>query len=111
MGGSVGPKAGPTFVVVGDAAASVSPLTGDGLDAAFMTAQLAAETLHGALVAGDPALLQQYPQRVDARLGRSFTVGRSVASLVGHPAWMRRVTRAAMRCRPVLRWALGSAAP
>lgn len=108
MGGSVGPISGPTFLVVGDAAAAVNPVSGDGLDAAFTTGHLAAETLHEALVADDPAVLQQYARSVEAVLGRSFRVGRTAASLLGHPGWMRQISRTAMRSRRVLRHALRS---
>src|SRR5204862_4037692 len=32
MGGSVGPKAGPTWLVAGDAAGTVNPFNGEGID-------------------------------------------------------------------------------
>ena len=41
MGGSVGPKAGPTYLVVGDAAGSVNPFNGEGIDYAYETARMA----------------------------------------------------------------------
>ena len=37
MGGSVGPKSGPTYLVVGDAAGSVNPFNGEGIDYAYET--------------------------------------------------------------------------
>ena len=37
MGGSVGPKAGPTYLVVGDAAGTVNPFNGEGIDYAYET--------------------------------------------------------------------------
>ena len=49
MGGSVGPKAGPTYLVVGDAAGSVNPFNGEGIDYAYETGRMAAEVLHEAL--------------------------------------------------------------
>jgi geranylgeranyl reductase family protein len=45
MGGSVGPKAGPTYLVVGDAAGSVNPFNGEGIDYAYETARMAATKL------------------------------------------------------------------
>ncbi len=39
----VGPKAGPTYLVVGDAAGSVNPFNGEGIDYAYETARMAAE--------------------------------------------------------------------
>ena len=37
MGGSVGPKMGPTFLVVGDASGAVNPFNGEGVDYALTT--------------------------------------------------------------------------
>ena len=37
MGGSVGPKAGPSYLVIGDAAGSVNPFNGEGIDYAYET--------------------------------------------------------------------------
>ena len=42
MGGSVGPKAGPSYLVIGDAAGSVNPFNGEGIDYAYETAHMAA---------------------------------------------------------------------
>ena len=42
MGGSVGPKAGPSYLVIGDAAGSVNPFNGEGIDYAYETARMAA---------------------------------------------------------------------
>ena len=54
MGGSVGPKAGPTHLVVGDAAGAVNPFNGEGIDYAYETARMAADVIHEALIDGDP---------------------------------------------------------
>ena len=43
MAGSVNPKAGPNFLVVGDAAGSVNPFNGEGIDYAYETGRLAAD--------------------------------------------------------------------
>ena len=53
MGGSVGPKAGPTYLVVGDASGSVNPFNGEGIDYAYETARMAADVVHEALSEGD----------------------------------------------------------
>ena len=57
MGGSVGPKAGPTWLVVGDAAGTVNPFNGEGIDYAYETGRMAAEVLHEALTGDDPLVL------------------------------------------------------
>lgn len=97
MGGSVGPKAGPTFLVIGDAAASVSPLSSDGLDGAYLTGRLAADALHTALADDDPGVLQRYPKMVEDAIGRHFAAGRGIARALGRPRVTRAVTASAMR--------------
>ena len=59
MGGSVGPKQGSTYLVVGDAAGSVNPFNGEGIDYAYETAHMAADTIHEALVDRNPLVLAE----------------------------------------------------
>ena len=66
MGGSVGPKAGPTHLVVGDAAGTVNPFNGEGIDYAYETGRMAAEVLHEAHPRGRPvraAAVREAPRR------------------------------------------------
>ncbi|MGI9052268.1 MAG: NAD(P)/FAD-dependent oxidoreductase, partial [Ilumatobacteraceae bacterium] len=70
MGGSVGPKAGPTYLVIGDAAGSVNPFNGEGIDYAYETARMAADVVHEALVDHDAAALQRYPKLLDDEYGQ-----------------------------------------
>ena len=79
MGGSVGPKAGPSYLVIGDAAGSVNPFNGEGIDYAYETARMAAQVLHEALEAGDPTALQRYPSLLDDEYGEYFKVARLFA--------------------------------
>jgi geranylgeranyl reductase family protein len=106
MGGSVGPKAGPTYLVVGDAAGSVNPFNGEGIDYAYETGRLAAATIHEALVAGDPTALQRYPKALDAEYGQYFKVARLFARVIGRPALMRELTRVGMHSRSLMEWVL-----
>ena len=46
MGLSVGPHAGPTWLVVGDAGGAINPFNGEGIAYAYETGRLAAEVLH-----------------------------------------------------------------
>ncbi len=85
LGGSVFPKMGPTFLVVGDAAGAANPLTGTGVDAALMTGRLAAEALDDALSGGGPASLQRYPTMLDDALGTYHQVGRLTDRFLGRP--------------------------
>jgi geranylgeranyl reductase family protein len=106
MGSSVSPTAGPTYVVVGDAAGAVSPFSGDGIDYAYETGRIAADVLHEALVTFDPSALQQYSKRLDAAYGQYFKVARLFARIVGRPTIMREMARAAMHNRTLLEWML-----
>ena len=106
MGGSVGPNAGPSFLVVGDAAGSVNPFNGEGIDYAYETARIAADVLHQALVANDPALLQLYPRMIDDEYGEYFKVARLFARVIGRPTLMRELTRVGMNSRTLMEWVL-----
>jgi menaquinone-9 beta-reductase len=106
MGGSVGPKAGPSYLVIGDAAGSVNPFNGEGIDYAYETARMAAQVLHEALDAGDPTALQRYPSLLDDEYGEYFKVARLFARVIGRPALMRELTRAGMHSRTLMEWVL-----
>jgi menaquinone-9 beta-reductase len=106
MGGSVGPKAGPTFLVVGDAAGTVNPFNGAGIDYAYETGRLAAETLHDALHNSDPRALTLYPRRLDDEYGEYFKVARLFASVIGRPTLMRELTKVGMHSRSLMEWVL-----
>lgn len=98
LAGSVGPKMGPTFLVVGDAAGAASPFNGDGVDAALMSGRLAAEVLDDALSVGNSTSLQRYPTMLAAEIGQYHQVGRLTTRFLGRPAILR----------PALRFGLGS---
>jgi geranylgeranyl reductase family protein len=106
MGGSVGPKAGPSYLVIGDAAGSVNPFNGEGIDYAYETARMAAQVLHEAIDAGDPTALQRYASLLDDEYGEYFKVARLFARVIGRPALMRELTRAGMHSRTLMEWVL-----
>ncbi|HEY4334120.1 MAG TPA: geranylgeranyl reductase family protein, partial [Ilumatobacteraceae bacterium] len=106
MGGSVAPKSGPTYLVVGDAAGAVNPFNGDGIDYAYETARIAADILHQALATNDATALQQYSKRLDQDYGQYFKVARLFARIVGRPAVMRELTRVALHNRSLMSWML-----
>ena len=97
LGSSVGPKMGPTFLVVGDAAGAANPFNGDGVDAALLTARLASDVLDDALTSGTAASLQQYPTLLADELGRYHHVGRLSARFLGSPTIAGMVLSGAMR--------------
>lgn len=94
MGGSVSPTAGPTFLVVGDAAASVNPFNGAGIEYAYETGCMAAEVVHDALATDSPSVLQRYPQKLHDEYGDYFKVARLFDRVIGRPAVMRQLARA-----------------
>ena len=97
LAGSVGPKMGPTFLVVGDAAGAASPFNGDGVDAALMSGRLAAEVLDDALTAGNSTSLQRYPTMLADEVGQYQQVGRLTARFLGRPAILRPALRLGVR--------------
>lgn len=102
MGASIDPQAGPTFLVIGDAAASANPLSGEGIGMAYETGRLAAEVLHDALDAGDSAELQRYPRLLRERHAEYQRTARVVARVLGRPAGARQLTGAVLRSRRLL---------
>jgi len=106
MGGSVGPKTGPTYLVIGDAAGSVNPFNGEGIDYAYETARMAADVIHEAIATNDPAALQQYSKIIDDEYGQYFKVARLFARVIGRPLLMRELTRAGMQSRTLMEWVL-----
>jgi len=106
MGGSVAPKAGPTYLVVGDAAGTVNPFNGDGIDYAYETGRIAADVLHEALITNSPSALQQYSRQLDGEYGQYFKVARLFARMIGRPFVMRELTRVGMHNRTLMEWML-----
>jgi geranylgeranyl reductase family protein len=105
-GGSVLPRVGPTYLVVGDAAGSVNPFNGEGISLAYETGRLAADAVDLALRTGDPLALETYAQRLDEVYGLYFKVARTFVRAIGNPAVMRELTRVGMRSHTLMEWVL-----
>lgn len=106
MGGSVGPKAGPRHLLIGDAAGSVNPFNGEGIDYAYETGRMASEVLDEAIRTGDERVLERYPKMLEAEYGLYFKVARLFVKLIGRPALMREMTRVGMHSTPLMEWLL-----
>ncbi len=104
-GGSVTPKAGPTWIVAGDAAGSINPFNGEGISYAYETGRMVADAVHQALE-GDGLALQRYPDQLEEIYGAYFKVARTFVKVIGNPAIMREVTRIGMHSRPLMEWVL-----
>jgi geranylgeranyl reductase family protein len=105
-GGSVMPKTGPTWLVIGDAAGSVNPFNGEGIAYAYETGRLAADVLELALATGDGLALRRYEQRLVEIYGLYFKVARAFVRAIGNPAVMRELTRIGMQSRTLMEWVL-----
>jgi len=85
MGGAVSGVAGPNWMLIGDAAACINPLTGEGIEYGLETGRLAAELL------GLRDLSLVWPSLLQRHYGRGFSVARRLALLWTFP-WLLPVT-------------------
>ena len=99
MGASVRPAAGPTYLVVGDAAGVANPFTGAGIEYAVETGGSPAACSTRRCATGQAAALQRYPQLLDERYGTYFKVGRLVDRCSVDPRW-RGASAGAAAARP-----------
>ncbi|WP_459588331.1 geranylgeranyl reductase family protein [Corynebacterium camporealensis] len=82
MGGAVSNVAGANWMLIGDAAACVNPLNGEGIDYGLETAQLAVEMLDER----DFTLL--WPETLRAHYGEAFLLARTAARLLTYPQFL-----------------------
>ena len=106
MAGSVNPKVGPNWLLVGDAAGSINPFNGEGIDYAYETARMAADLIDEALATGTAGPLQRYTTLLDDEYGLYFKVARNFAKIIGQPVLMRELTRVGMRSQSLMEWVL-----
>jgi geranylgeranyl reductase family protein len=106
MAQSINPKIGPTWVAVGDAAGSVNPFNGEGIDYAYETGRLVAGLLDEAIGTGDGMALQRYPALIAEEYGLYFRVARLFSVVIGNPTVMRELTRVGMQSRSLMDWVL-----
>jgi menaquinone-9 beta-reductase len=105
-GGSVMPKTGPTWLVIGDACGAINPFNGEGIAYAYETARIAADVLDRALDTGDGLVLRAYERELGRRYGLYFKVARAFVRAIGNPAVMRELTRVGMQSRTLMEWIL-----
>jgi geranylgeranyl reductase family protein len=106
MGLSVGPHAGPTYLVVGDAGGSINPFNGEGIAYAYETGRMAAAAVHNAMVTNDGMALAAYDTELAATYGLYFKVARAFVKIIGHPELMRMLVSTGMRSRTLMEWVL-----
>jgi geranylgeranyl reductase family protein len=100
LGLSVGPSAGPTYLLIGDAVGAANPLSGAGIETALETGAMAAEVVDEALQTDSAAALQQYTRLLADRYGAFYKVGRLSNRALGQPPVSRRINRLAAKRKP-----------
>ena len=83
---------GPGFLLVGDAAGFIDPLTGDGLHRALVSSELAAESITRWL-RGDAAALDDYDRHLRARFRNKDVVSWVLQGFLAQPALLDYAVR------------------
>ncbi|WP_016932662.1 geranylgeranyl reductase family protein [Rhodococcus sp. R1101] len=96
MGGAVSGVAGRNWALIGDAAACVNPLNGEGIDYGLEGGRLIA----GLLDADD--LTDLWPATLRSHYGRAFSTARRLASLLTIPKFLPTTGPVAMRSRAMM---------
>jgi geranylgeranyl reductase family protein len=94
MGGAVSNVAGRNWALIGDAAACVNPLNGEGIDYGLETGRLLAEILADT---PDADLGRVWPALLSDHYGEAFSIARRLAGLVTVPRLLPALGPAGMR--------------
>ena len=92
MGGAVTNVAGPNWALIGDAAACVNPLNGEGIDYGLETGRLVAD-----MIADGEDLATAWPALLREHYGEAFSIARRLAGLVTIPHLLSTLGPAGMR--------------
>ena len=92
MGGAVSNVAGPNWALIGDAAACVNPLNGEGIDYGLETGRLVAEQL-----AAGGGLGEAWRSTLVEHYGESFSIARRLAGVATQPRVVAALGPAGMR--------------
>lgn len=96
MGGAVSNIAGRNWAIIGDAAACVNPLNGEGIDYGLEGGRLVSEIL------GAEDLTDLWPAILRARYGPAFSIARRLAGLLTVPRVLPASGPVAMRSRALM---------
>lgn len=83
---------GQGFVLIGDAAGFIDPLTGEGLHRAFVSAELAADSITR-MLRGDARALDDYDRRLRARFRTKDVVSWVLQAFLAQPAVLDHAVR------------------
>ena len=92
MGGAVSNVAGPNWALIGDAAACVNPLNGEGIDYGLESGRMVAE-----IMSEGHDLARMWPALLGDHYGESFSIARRLAGLVTVPRLLPALGPAGMR--------------
>ena len=92
MGGAVSNVAGPNWALIGDAAACVNPLNGEGIDYGLETGRLVAD-----MIADGDDLATAWPALLREHYGEAFSIARRLGGLVTVPHLLSALGPAGMR--------------
>lgn len=101
MGGAVSGVAGPNWALIGDAAACVNPLNGEGIDYGLETGRVVVSLLEGS-----GSLEESWPALLRDHYGASFSIARRLGALITVPGLLGRLGPIGMRSRPMMTLAL-----
>ena len=101
MGGAVSGVAGPNWALIGDAAACVNPLNGEGIDYGLETGRFVAD-----LMADGADLGRAWPGVLRTHYGPAFSIARRLAGLITVPGLLARLGPIGMRSRLLMTVAL-----
>ena len=105
LGSRVGQRAGPDWLVVGDAAGFLDPFTGEGLHRALVSARLAADVVDAHLH-GEPGGLAAYDRAMRDRFATKDRVSLLVQALLARPPLFEHAARRLAR-KPEIRATIG----
>lgn len=100
MGGAVSHVAGPNWLLIGDAAACVNPLNGEGIDYGLETGRMAVELL------GEPQLEVAWPAALRGAYGDNFSLARRLGALLTFEHFLPLAGPVGMRSAAIMRIAL-----
>ena len=95
MGGAVSGVAGPNWMLIGDAAACVNPLNGEGIDYGLETAIMAVDLIQSMNPGADATLA--WPWVLRESYGEAFMLARTAARLLTYPQFLPIAGPVAMR--------------
>ena len=101
MGGAVTGVAGTNWALIGDAAACVNPLNGEGIDYGLETGRLVVD-----LLSNTADLHRAWPALLRSHYGPAFSIARRLAGLITVPGLLARLGPIGMRSRTLMTVAL-----